>query len=337
MSQTPEPEPAACALANALKTRVLRRLKTARDVLRQSAESTDSSATPILTSTTTAKLFLLSLTAVTDSRDVTPTPDQRHDHSNATLSFPGSNALASQNVLLRIWGTMQDLHQQLGRAREVFGKFLRNWRKSNDWVITTPQDWAKACPDIIPPGFRVSSGQWANLENAQIKQAQPSTFMQLALLNQALLSDNRGVINDQLLRQRVAAGQPILKADGIPWGPEHWFACYIGNLQGPEPLWPREQEPDLAEQTQQLRQLFSSLVEQHQLRPITALVQLLNLAGDLDTQQQMAIEGALLQGEVLPQAELQMATQLLARWQERLTAPIASGSRRRRRNDADSK
>jgi uncharacterized protein YjbI with pentapeptide repeats len=220
---------------------------------------------------------------------------------------------------------MEDLHHQLSQARVVFGRFLRNWRYSNDWVITTPQDWAKACPGIIPPGFRVSSGQWANLENAQIKQAQPSTFMQLALLNQALLSDNRGVINDQLLRQRVAAGQPIRKADGTPWAPEHWFACYIGNLQGPEPLWPQQQEPDLAEQTQQLRQLFSALVEQHQLRPITALVQLLNLAGDLSAQQQMAIEGALLQGEVLQPAELLVATQLLKRWRGRL--PCAADSR----------
>ena len=213
---------------------------------------------------------------------------------------------------------MKDLHLQLEQARVVFGRFLRNWRKSNDWVITTPQDWAKACPDVIPPGARVSSGQWANLENAQIKQAQPSTFIQLALLNQALANDKRGSINDQLLRQRVAAGQPIRKADGTPWGPEDWFACYIGRLQGPEPLWPREQEADLAEQTQRLRQLFNSLVEQHQLRPITALVQLLSLAGDLSAQQQMAIEGALLQGEVLPQAELPAATQLLKRWHEQL-------------------
>jgi hypothetical protein len=149
---------------------------------------------------------------------------------------------------------MQDLQHQLEEARRTFGRFLRNWRKSNGWVITTPQDWAKACPDVIPPGFRVSSGQWANLENAQVKQAQPSTFLQLALLNQALAREKRGVIRDELLRERVNAGQPIRKPDGTPWGPEDWFACYIGNLQGPEELWPREQEADLGEQSEQLRQ-----------------------------------------------------------------------------------
>jgi hypothetical protein len=230
---------------------------------------------------------------------------------------------------------MQDLYHQLEQARQTFGRFLRNWRKSNGWVITTPQDWAKACPDVIPPGFRVSSGQWANLENAQVKQAQPSTFLQLALLNQALAREKRGVIRDELLRERVNAGQPIRKPDGIPWGPEDWFACYIGNLQGPEELWPREQEADLGEQSQQLRSLFAALVEQHKLRPITAMVQLLNLAGELSTEQQMAIEGALLQEEELSAADLAACEALLLRWQQSFTGQIPAGSRRRRRIHAD--
>ena len=225
---------------------------------------------------------------------------------------------------------MQDLQHQLEEARRTFGRFLRNWRKSNGWVITTPQDWAKACPDVIPPGFRVSSGQWANLENAQVKQAQPSTFLQLALLNQALAREKRGVIRDELLRERVNAGQPIRKPDGTPWGPEDWFACYIGNLKGPDELWPREQESDLSEQSGQLRSLFTSLVEQHRLRPITALVQLLGLGPELDTEQQMAIEGALLQEEVLSAADLAIAEELLLRWQKSLTSRIAAGSKGRR-------
>ena len=189
---------------------------------------------------------------------------------------------------------------------------------------------AKACPDVIPPGFRVSSGQWANLENAQVKQAQPSTFLQLALLNQALAREKRGVIRDELLRERVNAGQPIRKPDGTPWGPEDWFACYIGNLQGPDELWPREQESDLSEQSGQLRSLFTTLVEQHRLRPITALVQLLGLGPELDTEQQMAIEGALLQEEVLSAADLAIAEELLLRWQKSLTSRIAAGSKGRR-------
>jgi hypothetical protein len=224
---------------------------------------------------------------------------------------------------------MQDLRHQLEQARHTFGRFLRNWRKSNGWVITTPQDWARACPDVIPEGFRVSSGQWANLENAQVKQAQPSTFLQLALLNQALAREKRGAIRDELLRERVNAGRPILKPDGTPWGPEDWFACYIGNLKGPEELWPREEESDLTEQSQQLRSLFASLVEQHRLRPITAMVQLLALGGELDTQQLMAIEGALLQEEELSASDLAIAEELLLRWQKSLTSRIPAGSKGR--------
>jgi hypothetical protein len=192
---------------------------------------------------------------------------------------------------------MQDLHHQLEQARRTFGRFLRNWRKSNSWVITTPQDWAKACPDIIPPGFRVSSGQWANLENAQIKQAQPSTFLQLALLNQALANNKRGVIRDELLRERVHAGEPIRKADGSPWGPEDWFACYIGKLEGPADLWPRQEEIDAEAETKRLRSLFDAAVERSGLRPVSAAMQVLRLAGELPMEQVVAIENALFAGE----------------------------------------
>jgi hypothetical protein len=132
---------------------------------------------------------------------------------------------------------MHDLTQQLDAARVAFGRFLRAWRLSNDWVTTTPQDWARACPELIPPGFRVSSGMWVNLENAKVLQAQPSTFVQLAVLNRALSASDRGTITDQLLCERVNAGRPVLLCDGRPWAAEHWFACYIGRLQGPPELW----------------------------------------------------------------------------------------------------
>ena len=166
---------------------------------------------------------------------------------------------------------MPELHRQLAQAREIFGQFLRNWRKANGWVITTPQDWARACPEVIPTGLRVSSGQWANLENAQIKQAQPSTFLQLAVLNQALATEERGNISDRLLRDRVYGARPVLRDDGVAWGPEDWFACYIGNLQGPLELWPQGEDPT-APALETLKQCFEQRVAAHGLRPVTALV-----------------------------------------------------------------
>jgi hypothetical protein len=208
---------------------------------------------------------------------------------------------------------MQDLDQQLERARRTFGRFLRNWRKSNGWVITTPQDWAKACPDIIPPGFRVSSGQWANLENGKVQQAQPSTFIQLALLNQALTRPDRGAIADALLRERVNAGRPVLLPGGAPWAAEHWFACFIGNLHGPAELWP--QEDSLTERADQMRRRFTALVEQQNLQPVTALVQLLMLVPGLSLERQMGVEAVLLQGDAKDSADLDLAEGLINRWE----------------------
>jgi len=226
---------------------------------------------------------------------------------------------------------MPDLHRQLGQAREAFGYFLRNWRKANGWVITTPQDWASACPEIIPPGLRVSSGQWANLENAQIKQAQPSTFLQLAALNQALASDNRGRISDGLLKERVASGKPICRPDGTPWGPEDWFACYIGNLEGPAELWPQGSDAQLPVDLDALKQRYLALVEAHGLRPITALVQLLSCGKELNTEQQLDIEGALLQDEPIRAETLPVLEQLLETWEAKLAAAAEPRGRRRKR------
>lgn len=226
---------------------------------------------------------------------------------------------------------MPDLHRQLGQARETFGRFLRNWRKANGWVITTPQDWARACPEIIPPGLRVSSGQWANLENAQIKQAQPSTFLQLAALNQALASKQRGRISDSLLKERVASGQPVCHPDGTPWGPEDWFACYIGNLEGPAELWPQSNEEQAPLQLEQLKGRYLDLVEAHGLRPITALVRLLNCGKELSTEQQLEIEGALLQDEPMHPENLPSLEELLNTWEEQLQGASGASSRRRQK------
>lgn len=226
---------------------------------------------------------------------------------------------------------MPDLHRQLGQARETFGRFLRNWRKANGWVITTPQDWAKACPEIIAPGLRVSSGQWANLENAQIKQAQPSTFLQLAALNLALTSKQRGRISDALLKERVQSAKPVLRDDGSPWGAEDWFACYIGNLEGPAELWPSSNEQREQLHFEPLKERYLALAAAHQLKPITALVQLLSCGVDLGTEQQLEIEGALLQGEAISPKTLPALEDLLMNWEDKLTAATPKGSRRQRR------
>jgi len=209
---------------------------------------------------------------------------------------------------------LQSLPHQLDAARVQFGKFLRNWRKSNDWSVTTAQDWAKACPALIPWALRVAGGQWGNLENGKVMQPQPSTFIQLGVLNECLAQQERGTIRDKLLRERVQQARPVLHGDGRPWGAEDWFACYIGKLEGPADLWPRQEEIDAEAETKRLRSLFDAAVERSGLRPVSAAMQVLRLAGDLPMEQVVAIENALFAGERLPTSTVATARMALHSW-----------------------
>jgi len=209
---------------------------------------------------------------------------------------------------------LQSLPHHLDAARVQFGKFLRNWRKSNDWSVTTAQDWAKACPAQIPWAMRVAGGQWGNLENGKVMQPQPSTFIQLGVLNECLAQKERGTIRDKLLRERVQQARPVLHGDGRPWGAEDWFACYIGKLEGPADLWPRQEEIDAEAETKRLRSLFDAAVERSGLRPVSAAMQVLRLAGDLPMEQVVAIENALFAGERLPTSTVATARMALHSW-----------------------
>ena len=209
---------------------------------------------------------------------------------------------------------VQSLQHKLDAARVQFGRFLRNWRKRNGWSVTTAQDWAKACPAVIPWPLRVAGGQWGNIENGKVSQPQPSTFIQLGILNECLSQPERGTIKDKLLRQRVTQAQPVLHPDGRPWAAEDWFACYIGKLEGPDDLWPRQEDLDAEAETKRLRSLFDQAVEKGGLRPVSAAMQVLRLAGELPMDQVMAIENALFAGERLPSVVLPIAKKALYDW-----------------------
>lgn len=209
---------------------------------------------------------------------------------------------------------VQSLQQKLDASRVQFGRFLRNWRRSNNWTVTTAQDWAKACPALIPWPLRVAGGQWGNLENGKVLQPQPSTFIQLGVLNECLALPERGVIRDRQLSERVGRAQPVRHPDGRVWGAEDWFACYIGKLEGPTELWPRQEEIDAEAGTRRLRSLFEQAVEHAGLRPVSAAMQVLRRAGDLPMEQVVAIENALFAGERLPAALVPIAQQALTGW-----------------------
>ena len=221
--------------------------------------------------------------------------------SGILLGFPNGNPV-------------QSLQHKLDAARVQFGKFLRNWRRSNEWSVTTAQDWAKAAPALIPWPLRVAGGQWGNLENGKVLQPQPSTFIQLGVLNECLALEDRGVIKERLLRERVQRAQPVRHPDGRVWGAEDWFACYIGKLEGPPELWPRQEEIDAEVETKRLRQLFDQAQEHAGLRPVSAAMQVLRKAGDLPMGQVVAIENALFAGERLPPELVPLTRKALQDW-----------------------
>ena len=113
----------------------------------------------------------------------------------------------------------------------------------------------------------MAGGQWGNLENGKVQQPQPSTFIQLGVLNECLALEDRGPIKDRTLRDRVQRAQPVRHPDGRLWGAEDWFACYIGKLEGPAALWPRQDEIDAEIETKQLRSLFERAVEHRRRTP----------------------------------------------------------------------
>ena len=228
------------------------------------------------------------------------------------LGFPNGNPV-------------QSLQHKLDAARVQFGKFLRNWRKSNDWTVTTAQDWAKACPALIPWPLRVAGGQWGNLENGKVLQPQPSTFIQLGVLNECLALEDRGTIKDRVLRERVERARPVLHDDGRPWGAEDWFACYIGKLEGPAGLWPRQDEIDAEAETKRLRSLFDQVLEQVGVRPVSAAMQVLRKAGDLPMEQVEAIENALFAGERLAPAIVPIAREALLAWVREVAPELEPG------------
>jgi hypothetical protein len=79
-----------------------------------------------------------------------------------------------------------------------------------------------------------------------------------------------------------------------------------------------------------LKARYLALVKAHELRPITALVQLLSCGKELAVEQQQQIEGALLHGEAISQETLPALEELLASWQEKLGEPAPKSSKKRK-------
>lgn len=148
-----------------------------------------------------------------------------------------------------------ELEDKLQAARERFGEMLLHWRKRHGWSGRTWEDWAKACPEVLP--ITVVNSVITGLELARNTRTVARTFIALGLANEALAKDDRGVIADRVLHDRVYGAQPICHEDGTPWNGSDFFAAYSGFIDVPAEL--LTPEPFVTPTVDELRQRFQSL------------------------------------------------------------------------------
>jgi transcriptional regulator with XRE-family HTH domain len=122
-----------------------------------------------------------------------------------------------------------EMEARQSEARVAFGRMLRLWRERNGWTQYTVADWGKQA------GFpAISYGNLSAIEQGKAGELRRPAFFQLAEANQRLFSGELGTITDKGLREKIQAGQPLLGADGQPWGPQELWSCYVGLLEVPE-------------------------------------------------------------------------------------------------------
>ena len=115
---------------------------------------------------------------------------------------------------------------------------LVNWRRINGWSGQTAEDWATACPDVLP--VKLYNSVWTGLEKARNEKTNPQTFLALGLMNLALAERNYGTIRDRRLSDRVKGAEPITDETGAAWGPTEFFAGFMGEIAIPERFLKRE-------------------------------------------------------------------------------------------------
>jgi transcriptional regulator with XRE-family HTH domain len=166
-----------------------------------------------------------------------------------------------------------EMEARQSEARVAFGRMLRLWRERNGWTQYTVADWGKQA------GFpAISYGNLSAIEQGKAGELRRPAFFQLAEANQRLFSGELGAITDKGLREKIQAGQPILGADGQPWGPQELWSCYVGLLEVPEAYRqpqrgdaPRLSAAKGRELSRRWREQVGEAIEARQLDPLQAL------------------------------------------------------------------
>lgn len=177
-----------------------------------------------------------------------------------------------------------DLEEKLKAAREQFGDMLLNWRKRYGWSGRTWEDWAKACPDVLP--ITIVNSVITGLELKRNARTVPSTFVALGIANEALAKPERGVIADRVLHDRVYGAEPIRREDGTPWNGSDFFSAYSGFIEIPADL--LAAEPEVTATVEELRQRFQQ--QRGNMTPRAALDTMLSFQPRISRQERDRIE-----------------------------------------------
>lgn len=160
-------------------------------------------------------------------------------------------------------------------AREAFGDLLLRWRSSNGWSGQTAEDWQRACPELLP--YKILNSVWTGLELKRNERTAPATFRALGDVNQLLAQEDRGMIRERRLRERVYRAEPIRHPDGTPWDHTDFYRAFWGEVEFPPHLRsePVMSEDEAEEWSLKWRLEFRKIQAGRGLRPREALTQLL--------------------------------------------------------------
>lgn len=213
---------------------------------------------------------------------------------------------------------------------DEFGDMLLLWRQSNGWSGQTLEDWAKACPDVLP--IKLLNSVVTGLELKRNKKTAPSTFQALGIANCILAQEFRGVIRDRTLHDRIYNATPICHPDGKPWTPGDFFRAFIGELEIPERYRMHQGPPEpetMALAAEDARGRFTALRRVEGLPPTAAFTRLMRFTPRTDGAIRDRIESVLLGEDGFApedQVAMRLCDRLLGSWERELAPSVRLNS-----------
>jgi hypothetical protein len=213
------------------------------------------------------------------------------------------------------------------RFRNEFGDMLLLWRQSNGWSGQTLEDWAKACPELLP--IKVLNSVITGPELKRNTRTAPNTFQALGLANETLAKEFRGTIRDRTLHDRVYNAEPIRhEDDGTPWTAADFFAAFVGELEIPAKYRVADRaEVEPIPDADDSRGRFHALRKAEGLSPTGAFARLMKFTPRTDGAVRDRLESVLLGGDEFGEDDdvtARLGDRLLGSWERELAPPARS-------------